>query len=235
MVRWSVIASQLPGRTDNDVKNYWNTKLKKKLLAGKMSLITTNTSSNPIPTSTSTTTDHLISGLKPSFQPPILVPKLQTLPENSSLSCPNSLTAPLRMISADINYNVPGLSVYDQRLSFNNSVMDFSDHQFDHVNSKKNRDIINGLLSQEVLSISHSSNSIVPASDHHIQHNNLKRASILPEISGCDEYSDGTTTLMDFEFGLSPYDNIVNDVSFEEKAAYNSMSLADHQSIINHH
>ncbi|XP_024184541.1 transcription factor RAX1 [Rosa chinensis] len=31
--RWSVIASQLPGRTDNDVKNYWNTKLKKKLLA----------------------------------------------------------------------------------------------------------------------------------------------------------------------------------------------------------
>ncbi|XP_022751785.1 transcription factor RAX1-like [Durio zibethinus] len=33
--RWSLIASQLPGRTDNDVKNYWNTKLKKKLLAGK--------------------------------------------------------------------------------------------------------------------------------------------------------------------------------------------------------
>ncbi|VFQ73565.1 unnamed protein product [Cuscuta campestris] len=29
--RWSLIARHLPGRTDNDVKNYWNTKLKKKL------------------------------------------------------------------------------------------------------------------------------------------------------------------------------------------------------------
>ncbi|KAF8675217.1 hypothetical protein HU200_047884 [Digitaria exilis] len=30
--RWSVIAAQLSGRTDNDIKNYWNTKLKKKLM-----------------------------------------------------------------------------------------------------------------------------------------------------------------------------------------------------------
>ncbi|KAJ4754099.1 Myb-related transcription factor [Rhynchospora pubera] len=30
--RWSKIAAQLPGRTDNDVKNIWNTHIKKKLV-----------------------------------------------------------------------------------------------------------------------------------------------------------------------------------------------------------
>ncbi|KAH9761695.1 transcription factor MYB82 [Citrus sinensis] len=33
--RWSLIAGRLPGRTDNEVKNYWNTHLNKKCRFGK--------------------------------------------------------------------------------------------------------------------------------------------------------------------------------------------------------
>jgi myb proto-oncogene protein len=31
LIRWSLIAGRLPGRTDNEVKNYWNSHIRKKL------------------------------------------------------------------------------------------------------------------------------------------------------------------------------------------------------------
>ncbi|KAL4379487.1 hypothetical protein GQ457_02G017030 [Hibiscus cannabinus] len=37
--KWSAIASHLPGRTDNEIKNFWNTHLKKKLIQMGMDLI----------------------------------------------------------------------------------------------------------------------------------------------------------------------------------------------------
>ena len=32
LIRWSAIATHLPGRTDNEIKNFWNTHLKKRLI-----------------------------------------------------------------------------------------------------------------------------------------------------------------------------------------------------------
>lgn len=36
LCRWSLIAGRLPGRTDNEIKNYWNTNLSKRLQANKV-------------------------------------------------------------------------------------------------------------------------------------------------------------------------------------------------------
>ncbi|XP_058103527.1 transcription factor MYB61-like [Magnolia sinica] len=38
--KWAVMASQLPGRTDNEIKNFWNTRLRKRLILEGLNPIT---------------------------------------------------------------------------------------------------------------------------------------------------------------------------------------------------
>nr|XP_027125293.1 transcription factor MYB4-like isoform X3 [Coffea arabica]XP_027125294.1 transcription factor MYB4-like isoform X3 [Coffea arabica] len=63
--RWSLIAGRLPGRTDNEIKNYWNTNLAKKYQSGeRLAASSSCTKRNP----SSTTLLHKLTSS--AHQPP---------------------------------------------------------------------------------------------------------------------------------------------------------------------
>ncbi|CAH1453731.1 unnamed protein product [Lactuca virosa] len=61
--RWSKIAARMPGRTDNEIKNHWNTHIKKKLLKMGIDPVThepLQKENEPIKTSSSSTEKRLL-------------------------------------------------------------------------------------------------------------------------------------------------------------------------------
>ncbi|CAJ1958145.1 unnamed protein product [Sphenostylis stenocarpa] len=76
--RWSKIASRLPGRTDNEIKNVWNTHLKKRLAPKKKSELSADESKpeSTITSSSSSSSESFFSNDKPNS------PKTTT-PDNS--------------------------------------------------------------------------------------------------------------------------------------------------------
>lgn len=193
------------------MKNYWNTKLKKKLFSGKLSLTTNGTQS--LPTNSSHGATHLSADSTPSaISPSPCLPNTETHIDSAIPS--NSQT--LSSSSSYLTDTKPVLTLCNQRVDFdpyelyNPRFVDFkSEFWPSSAAASSNSPNIVSSSTQEGSSISDASNSILAMGDksYHDQ-------SQLPGIF----YDDEAAILMDFGFGL-PYDIVNDGIHFEEKAS----------------
>nr|QCH41118.1 MYB transcription factor 6 [Dimocarpus longan] len=199
--RWSLIASNLPGRTDNDVKNYWNTKLKKKLLAGKVNLKNKATrnklpESNPHnlldSSSTPSTYDH------------------QHLHDFSSSSPPFP-------ILSDMGY---GAVVNTQTLMSSNPTH-FCVSEFGANNMKNS-----GTTTSPIFTSSQEGSSSVSAGSSSVAMDNKKKSTLAGNNNNINggATEEGGIMMMDFGFGIAaPYNEFIDSSSglwFQEKASH---------------
>ncbi|OVA19589.1 SANT/Myb domain [Macleaya cordata] len=114
--RWSLIAGRIPGRTDNEIKNYWNTHLSKKLIS---------------------------QGIDPRTHKPLLInpnPN-EVVPSSSSvlLLPPPVVEPPASTVPKPINPNIPSLD--NSSTSISSHEIGFGCNNNEVVDNKGNNDL----------------------------------------------------------------------------------------------
>ncbi|KAF5728005.1 transcription factor MYB34 [Tripterygium wilfordii] len=104
--KWSAIAARLPGRTDNEIKNYWNTHIRKKLLRMGIDPVTHAPRLDLLQLSSSLL-------MKP---PPFDLPGLLSIP---SLLNPDILSLATTLMSCQENFNTQEMVTTMQNLHQN--------------------------------------------------------------------------------------------------------------------
>ncbi|EEF45828.1 r2r3-myb transcription factor, putative [Ricinus communis] len=200
---WSLIASHLPGRTDNDVKNYWNTKLKKKLFGGKTGLENQKNSSNITASANYSHNPNPIT-TDPNCLTSSSLPSVQKTETNFSLTFWDSLTQSYESIVSSTNTQSLDL---DNPVHFSlPGILDMSELGGNFINSH----IVSP--SQEGSSISDSSS---------IAMDNKCTANIsLPSNNAGFEDAAAAGVLMDsgFSFPIDPVN--FNGLLFQDKGSH---------------
>ncbi|OWM69275.1 transcription repressor MYB5-like [Punica granatum] len=125
--RWSLIAGRIPGRTDNEIKNYWNTHLSKKLISQGIDPRThkplnqdqrTDNSNNESPDANSTAKE-VSSSKKPLIN--------HSIPSPSPTSNPNSASSGIEEIDKELLPDPNPTTEFENSFPINNLLPKYTD------------------------------------------------------------------------------------------------------------